>query len=40
MNPQEEFWTGQFGDEATLYRLAGQLEKEIPWIGRKPAIWN
>ena len=27
-------------DEATLYRLAGQLEKELPWGDRKPAVWN
>ena len=33
-------FTGQFGDEATLYRLAGQLEKELPWAGRKPPVWG
>jgi amidase len=29
---------GRFGDEATLLRLAGQLEKAQPWIGRKPQL--
>jgi amidase len=33
-------FTGRFADEATLYRLAGQLEKEQPWRGRRPPIWN
>ncbi len=38
--PLGMMFTGRFGDEATLYRLAGQLEKELPWIGRKPPVWN
>lgn len=33
-------FTGRYGDEATLFRVAGQLEKEIPWAGRRPALWN
>jgi amidase len=33
-------FTGRYADEATLFRLGGQLEKEIPWSGRRPAIWD
>jgi amidase len=33
-------FTGRYGDDATLLRIAGQLEKEMPWKDRKPAIWN
>jgi amidase len=29
---------GPFGDEATLFRLAGQLEKARPWFHRKPDL--
>jgi amidase len=33
-------FTARFADEATLFRLAGQLEKEAPWKDRRPSIWN
>ncbi len=33
-------FTGRYADEATLFRLAAQLEKELPWSGRKPKVWN
>jgi amidase len=29
---------GRFGDEATLFRLAAQLESARPWAGRKPPV--
>jgi len=36
--PLGMMFAGRFGDEATLYRLAGQLEQERPWKDRKPPI--
>ncbi len=33
-------FTGRYGDEGTLFRLAGQLEKEMPWTQRKPKHWD
>ena len=31
-------FAARFGDEATLFRLAGQLEEVRPWAGRAPAL--
>jgi len=31
-------FAGRFGDEATLFRLAGQLEQARPWIQRTPKV--
>jgi amidase len=33
-------FTAKYADEATLFRLAGQLEKEAPWKDRRPPIWG
>lgn len=33
-------FTGRYADEATLFRLAAQLEKESPWRDRRPKVWN
>jgi amidase len=33
-------FTARFADEATLFRLAGQLETEAPWKHRRPPIWD
>ena len=33
-------FSGRYADEATLYRLAGQLEKEAPWKDRRPQVWG
>ena len=31
-------FTGRFGDEATLFRLAAQLEKASPWFDKLPPL--
>lgn len=33
-------FTAKFADEATLFRLAAQLEKEAPWAQRRPQVWG
>ena len=33
-------FTARYADEATLFRLAAQLEQANPWIARKPPVWN
>ena len=30
---------GRYGDEATLLRLAGQLEQARPWVGHHPPVF-
>ncbi|MCC2100773.1 MAG: amidase, partial [Hyphomicrobiales bacterium] len=36
--PLGMMFAGRFGDEATLFRLAAQLEQERPWKDRKPGV--
>ena len=36
--PVGAMFTGRFGDDATLFRLAAQLEKALPWKNRRPKI--
>ena len=36
--PLGMMFSARFGDEATLFRLAGQLEQERPWKNRLPQV--
>jgi amidase len=36
--PIGTMFTARYGDEATLYRLAAQLETARPWAGRRPPV--
>jgi amidase len=36
--PVGVMFSGRFGDDATLFRLAAQLENASPWAGRNPVL--
>ena len=38
--PVGMMFTARYADEAVLFRLAAQLEKEAPWKDRRPQVWG
>jgi amidase len=36
--PVGTHFIGRFGDEATLFRLAAQLEEARPWVSHRPPV--
>ena len=38
--PVGVMFAARLGDEATLFRLAGQLERAQPWKDRRPPVWS
>jgi len=37
--PVGAMFTAGFGNDGTLFSLAGQIEREAPWSDRKPSVW-
>jgi Asp-tRNA(Asn)/Glu-tRNA(Gln) amidotransferase A subunit family amidase len=38
--PVGVMFAARLGDDATLFRLAGQLERAQPWSQRRPPVWS
>jgi amidase len=38
--PMGMMFSARYADEATLFRLAAQLEKEFPWKDKRPPAWG